>query len=149
MAQTDASRLDNAARAGWLYYIVGQTQDKIVRIRALAAAADIWLTSVSHLAPDAPLIEDGFLSRDELFDVIRLGAVGEINGWAFDREGNILGTGPNLRVTSVPLRTGAELRRVCVASGRAKLAPLRAALAGGIVNGVVVDEEMARALLAP
>ena len=30
-ADSEASRLDDAARAGWLYYVAGNTQDEIAR----------------------------------------------------------------------------------------------------------------------
>ena len=31
MAENDSTRLDDAARAGWLYYIAGRTQDDIAQ----------------------------------------------------------------------------------------------------------------------
>jgi DNA-binding transcriptional regulator LsrR (DeoR family) len=37
--------------------------------------------------------------------------------------------------------------RICVAQGADKVVPLRAALAGRIINGMVTDESTARALL--
>ena len=38
-AEGDASRLDEAARAGWLYYVAGHTQDEIAQ-KARRFAAD-------------------------------------------------------------------------------------------------------------
>jgi DNA-binding transcriptional regulator LsrR (DeoR family) len=79
---------------------------------------------------------------------MRLGAVGENLGWAFDAEGRILEEGPNLRVTSARPTPGSTQPRICVAHGAAKMRALHAALSGRIVNGLVTDEETARALLA-
>lgn len=48
MAQdTDASRLDDAARAGWLYFIAGNTQDEIARKLAVSRATAQRLVSLS------------------------------------------------------------------------------------------------------
>ena len=43
---------------------------------------------------------------------------------------------------------GSARLRICIGQGPAKVAPLRAALAGQIINGLVTDEDTARALLA-
>lgn len=136
-----------------LYLSSPEERDKLVsiatmqRIHQLAANADLWLTGISDLAPDSPLAKEGFLSRDELFELNRLGAIGEIGGWAFDADGRIIDGGTNSRVTSVAPQIGVSRPRICVASGARKLIPLQAALRGRIVNGIITDEEMARRLL--
>ena len=121
--------------------------DTVRRVHQLAADADVWLTGVSDLAADSPLAKERFLSRDELFELNRLAAIGEIGGWTFDREGRLTEGGTNLRVTSVAPQVGVTRPRICVASGARKLPPLLAALRGRIVNGVITDEDTARQLL--
>jgi DNA-binding transcriptional regulator LsrR (DeoR family) len=79
---------------------------------------------------------------------VRHGAVGEVTGWVFDAAGKILDRGTNLRVTSVPPEPGSSRLRICIGQGAAKILPLRAALAGRIVNGLITDEATARAVLA-
>ena len=74
--------------------------------------------------------------------------MGEVTGWVFDAEGKLLDCGTNLRVTSVPPEPRGDRLRICIGQGAAKIAALRAALGGKIVNGLVTDEETARALLA-
>ena len=66
----------------------------------------------------------------------------------FDGEGRILDGGLNARITSVPLQIGKRRPRICVAHGADKVMPLRAALTGRLVNGLVTDEATARALIA-
>lgn len=123
--------------------------DPVRRIFAMAQEADVWFSGMSQFAEDAVLYRDGFINRDELLELMRLGAVGENLGWAFDAEGRILDEGPNTRITSVPPSPGSDRLRICVAHGPAKVAALRAALKGRIVNGLVTDENTARALLPP
>lgn len=122
--------------------------DPVRRVFAMAQTADVWFSGLSQFDPDAPLYRDGFISRDELLELLRLGAVGENLGWAFDAEGRILDEGPNLRVTSACPTPGSDQPRICVAHGAAKMPALHAALKGRIVNGLVTDEITARALLA-
>jgi DNA-binding transcriptional regulator LsrR (DeoR family) len=122
--------------------------ESIRRIRAIAGEADLWVMGISQIGEDAVLYRDGFMSRSELLEMVRHGAVGEVTGWVFDAEGRFLDRGTNLRVTSVPPEPGSARLRICIGQGTAKVAPLRAALTGKIVNGLVTDEDTARALLA-
>jgi DNA-binding transcriptional regulator LsrR (DeoR family) len=122
--------------------------ESIRRIRTIASEADLWVMGISQIGEDAVLYQDGFMTRGELLDMVRHGAIGEVTGWVFDAEGRFLDRGTNLRVTSVPPEPGSARRRICIGQGPAKVAPLRAALSGRIVNGLVTDEDTARALLA-
>ncbi|MEJ5022004.1 sugar-binding domain-containing protein [Ochrobactrum vermis] len=121
--------------------------EPVRRVHELATTADLWLTGISDLLAGSPLSKEGFLNRDELFELNRLGAVGEICGWAFDAEGRILDGATNLRITSVAPQIGVTRPRICVASGERKLAPLKAALHGRIINGLITDEDTAKRLL--
>ncbi|MCC6197105.1 MAG: sugar-binding transcriptional regulator [Burkholderiales bacterium] len=121
--------------------------DPVRRIFAMAQQADAWFSGLSQFDDEAVLYRDGFIRRDELLELMRVGAVGENLGWAFDANGRILDEGLNARVTSVPLAPGSDRLRVCVAHGPAKVAALRAALTGRIVNGLITDEPTARAVL--
>src|SRR5579864_4384887 len=45
-AEDDRSRLDDAARAGWLYFIAGHTQDEIARMLQVSRASAQRLVSL-------------------------------------------------------------------------------------------------------
>jgi DNA-binding transcriptional regulator LsrR (DeoR family) len=121
--------------------------DSVRRTFAMAEDAHIRLTGIGSLERDAALLRDGFVSRDELNAAVRAGGVGEITGWVFDRAGRVVDSGINARLTSVPLQVDNPRPRICIAHGRDKVIPLRAALTGRLVNGLVTDEMTARALL--
>ena len=72
---------------------------------------------IGQIDQGAQLHVDGFISREELLELMRLGAVGELTGWAFDAQGRIIEGGSNQRVTSVPHRVPAETLAVGVAIG--------------------------------
>ena len=90
---------------------------------------------------------DGFVSREELLEMMRLGAVGELIGWAFDEAGHLIKGGTNLRLTSIPPQVPAEALTIGAAVGRAKVSAIRAALKGRLLNGLITDEATAGAIL--
>ena len=123
-------------------------QAPVASTLALCARADIAFVGVGGVSENAPLAADGFVDARTMRALTDAGAVGEITGWAFDGAGQVLEGGLNARVTGAPLVPGSARPMVCVAAGAGKVAPLRAALEGRLVNGVVTDEATAAALLA-
>ncbi|MBI2255461.1 MAG: sugar-binding transcriptional regulator [Proteobacteria bacterium] len=119
----------------------------VTRVRTIAENADLRLVGIGQIDQGAQVHVDGFITRDELLELMRLGAVGEVTAWAFDAEGRVIDAGTNKRVTSVPHRVPAETLTVGAALGPAKVIAIRAALKGGILNGLITDEATAKALL--
>jgi DNA-binding transcriptional regulator LsrR (DeoR family) len=118
------------------------------RVHVLATNADVRIVGVGQMDLEAPQFVDGFISRDELLHLIKLGAVGEITGWSFDAAGNILRDGINGRLTSVPIAPGSQQLVVGVANGKAKLQAIYSALYGQLINGLITDEATAKQLIA-
>ena len=114
----------------------------------LCEKADLSLVGVGQMDPSAPLHVDGFLSSAELDALTRAGAVGEITSWIYDGEGQVLDCAYNRRVASAPLPAAPERPVWAMASGRAKLAAIRAALRGRLVNGLITSEATAERLLS-
>ncbi len=111
----------------------------------LAKRADVTMVGIGDLEQ---LFEDGFITRDELRALRKAGAVGEIVGWAFDRDGQMLKDLTNERVVSFPVRKGSPAHVIGVARGAAKVPAIRAALTGHLIAGLITDESTASALLA-
>ena len=61
--------------------------DPIAKVKAVAAKADLRLIGIGQMDQKAQVHVDGFVTREELFEMMRLGAVGEITGWAYRRQG--------------------------------------------------------------
>ncbi|MBM6593619.1 sugar-binding transcriptional regulator [Microvirga pudoricolor] len=119
----------------------------VSRVRGLAEKTDLRLVGIGQMDMNAQLFIDGFISRDELFEMMHLGAVGEITGWVFDAEGRIVEGGSNARLTSIPIRRSPQSLDVGVAIGDAKVSSIRAALRGKLINGLITNETTAQALL--
>jgi DNA-binding transcriptional regulator LsrR (DeoR family) len=113
----------------------------------LVAKADITFVGIGDLGPTAPLYLDGFINEAELKALQKAGAVGEICGWAFDRDGRYIEGITNDRVASAPLPSRERSQVVALAMGERKLPAIRAAVARRLVNGLITDERTAAALL--
>jgi DNA-binding transcriptional regulator LsrR (DeoR family) len=121
--------------------------EPISKVRALAAKADLRLVGIGQMDENAQVFVDGFVTRQELFDMMRRGAAGELTGWAFDAEGRIIDGGTNRRLTSIPPRVPATALTIGAAVGKAKISAIQAALKGRLINGLITDEATAGAIL--
>jgi DNA-binding transcriptional regulator LsrR (DeoR family) len=120
----------------------------VQKVVTLAEAADVVFVGVGQMSNDAPLLADGFVSRDELDEMQAAGAVGEVAGWVFDSEGRYLDLGTNRRTGGVRVAQGLHRPSVGIAAGASKVPAIHAAIKSRIINGLVTDEASARALLA-
>jgi DNA-binding transcriptional regulator LsrR (DeoR family) len=121
--------------------------DPIAKVRAMAAKAALRLVGIGQMDQRAQVFVDGFVTREELLEMMRLGAVGELTGWAFDAKGRIIKGGTNARLTSIPPQVPAEALTIGAAVGPAKVSAIRAALQGRLINGLITDEATASAIL--
>ncbi|MCC8958638.1 sugar-binding transcriptional regulator [Bradyrhizobium sp. Pear77] len=121
--------------------------DPIARVRAVAAKADLRLIGIGQMDQKAQVHVDGFVTREELLEMMRLGAVGEVTGWAYDTKGRLIKGGTNKRLTSIPPQIPAVSTTIAAAVGAAKVPSIKAALAGRVINGLITDEATARAVL--
>ncbi|WP_116085718.1 sugar-binding transcriptional regulator [Tropicimonas sp. IMCC34011] len=126
--------------------IVGQKA--IRRTMDLAGAAEVAFVGIGGVSEVAPLVLDGFLSRQDLDALRAAGAVGEILGRTYDSQGAEIGARAARRVTSMPLSELANGRSViAAATGTAKLPAIAGAIRGGLITGLITDEATATALL--
>ena len=86
-------------------------------------------------------------SDEEIAELIELGAVGEVAGWAYNQQGVLLNQGTNTRVAGVPLEQPVKRLTVGIAGGAHKTEAILAALKGKLINGLITDEFVAEAIL--
>ena len=113
----------------------------------LVERTDVCFVGVGSVGDSAPLIRDGMITREDAEALRQAGAVGEIIGWAFDAAGEVLKGGVSDRVASPPLKKATNKLVIGAAMGPSRRAPLRGALAGQLISGLVTDEETAEHLL--
>ena len=113
----------------------------------VARAADHMMISVGECTPEALLQSSGILTVDEASGLIAAGAVADTTGKFFAADGSLAPTNLNRRAPSIDLQDLHRSDVVVLSSGAGKAAALRAVLAAGFVNRLIVDEPLARALL--
>lgn len=116
--------------------------DKIKGVNALAMAA-------GDMSERSMLIRDG-LPSDVLFeDLISAGAVGDVLGYFLNAAGELVDHPVNSRVIGIKLEDLRTIPNVILAAGgRHKVPIIRAALATGLTNTLVTDEDTASVLLS-
>jgi DNA-binding transcriptional regulator LsrR (DeoR family) len=95
-----------------------------------------------------PLHRDGFLTREEVIELVKAGAVGDNLGWAFNEMGELVRASTQQRVTSIQLRRPSKKPVIAFAGGEHKAQAVLGALRGQWINGLVTDEICARMILA-
>ncbi|WP_406832652.1 sugar-binding domain-containing protein [Pedococcus sp. KACC 23699] len=112
-----------------------------------ASAVTKAVVGIGHWASGGSTIHD-LLEASEQVDLARRGVVGELAGVFFDASGKTLRPKVAARLITIDAESlGAVPEVVAVASGAAKGPAVRAALEGGLVQGLVVDHELADVLL--
>lgn len=122
-------------------------QTMLKSLHDLARQPDLAFVGIGEMGPGAPLLADRFISAAECEEVMEQGAVGEIIGWVYDREGRVLNAALNRRVLSAALPFPEATRVIAVAAGESKVAAIQGALRGRLVDELITDEETARLIL--
>ena len=114
----------------------------------LAKEADVVFVGIGQMGDDAPLYKDGFVTHAQLTEMQAKGAVGEIVGGVYDHAGQYIETPISALVGGVRVEPHRPVPVIGVAAGPTKVAAIRAALLGRIINSLVTDEPTAAALLS-
>jgi DNA-binding transcriptional regulator LsrR (DeoR family) len=121
--------------------------DMAKQIHQKAQNADVRFVGLGHIGFDAPLFVDGFMTEEEVKSYVDAGAVGEITGWLFDKNGQIIEGYANDRVNSVPLAPHPEKLVYGIASGTPRVQAIRGAMRGGLINCLITNEVTAEQIL--
>ncbi|WP_034300701.1 sugar-binding transcriptional regulator [Herbaspirillum sp. RV1423] len=113
-------------------------------VTGLAQKADVTFLGIGTIALQGAMHEDGFIDDDEVAQLQKQGAVGELICHAFDADGKLLRSPLAARITTPPLKSPPDRPVIAMAGGRKKAAAVRAALRGGWLTGLVTDEYCAQ-----
>jgi DNA-binding transcriptional regulator LsrR (DeoR family) len=117
-------------------------------VHDLYATADAAFIGIGHIAEACPLVQDGFVTREEAIEFAGQGAVADILGWPLDRSGKLVECKVAERVTSMPLTTLATRPVIAFAGGAERIPAILAALRGHWISGLVTDQITAKTLLS-
>lgn|SRR5690554_1347915 len=126
-----------------------KNENQTREILKLQETANIVLFSVGIPIPDSVLVEAGYFTPDDLIELKRKGAVGDIFSRYFTIDGQICDTDLNSRTIGMEL---VSLHRrpysIAVAGGKTKARAIIGACRGGYVNVLITDEAAAEEVLA-
>lgn len=129
-------------RALWL-------ERSIQRILDLQSRADVFLYSIGAVEAGVPshVYTGGYLEPADLSELRSAGVVGDIATVFFRADGSYQDIPINARASGPNLSLLAQAENaVCVVSGRGKVEGIRAALRGGYLKKLIIDEPTARLL---
>lgn len=113
----------------------------------IARRADLMLVGIGEARPSGSLVQTGMIRPDEVAELERAGVAGEMLGHFFDAQGNIVETELSGRSISLSPQDLRGRNIVAIAGGPSKVAGIRAALASGLLKGLITDELTARRLV--
>lgn len=128
---------------------VGLERDSTIKqILSIAMSTPAALFSLGSLSSESVLVQSGYLSREEVRRLMKLGAVGDILGRFVDSDGKIVDPELDARTLGISLTDLSSKKiRIAVAHGVEKKDIARAALKAHIPTHLVVDEILAQILV--
>ncbi len=117
-------------------------------VLSMALTARVAIVGIGATTRSATLVHDGYCTSAEIDLFARKGAVGDILGYFYDRDGQVLSLDLHDHVVAVKPD---ELKRipsiVAAAAGAEKIEPILGALRGTLMNILVTDETTADEIL--
>ena len=124
-------------------------EPEVASLLGMALRADVKLIGIGGMTSAATAVAQGYIGPEMLEPLRRQGAVGDILCRIFDKDGQVLPLPMHDRVIGVTLQTMLTTPNVVAAAGGPdKVAAIRAALIGGVINTLITDADTATALTA-
>src|SRR3984893_11661985 len=117
-------------------------------VEELSNQIDVAFVGIGDMGLGCPMHRDGFLTADEVMELVKAGAGGVNCGWAFNETGKLVRASTQQRVTSIQLRRPPKKPVIAFAGSEHKARAVLGALRGQWINGLVTDEICARMILA-
>lgn len=121
----------------------------VAGVLTTAAEASVYLYSAGVADESSVLVDSGYLSADDVAELVRRGGVGDVVGRYIDANGNIVDTELDGRTVGLSLeQLRAATISIAVIAGEAKHAVARAVVVSSLCTVLVTDEATAIAVLA-
>lgn len=116
----------------------------------LARKADLLILGMGSVDSEySSLLLEGFITKTQMAQLVKRGAVGDICGLHIDGKGKLIESELVHRTIGIDLESIKKAQtRLGVAGGPAKTAIIQAALRGKLINALVTDESAATSILA-
>jgi deoxyribonucleoside regulator len=120
----------------------------VASVLELAASASTYLYSAGVADGTSVLVDSAYLTGEDVAELVRKGAVGDVVGRYIDANGNIVDPGLDERTVGLGLdQLRSSKNAVFIVSGESKHDVARAVVTSGLCTVVITDEATALALL--
>jgi len=124
-------------------------EPEIDRVIRMAELANIAVVGIGAVSADATFASFGYINAHELEILRKQGAVGDILGQFYGKDGRVLDVQYHDRLIAVRLEKLRKMRHVIgIAGGGHKIEAIKSALRGGYIHSLITDERTALGLLA-
>jgi len=126
------------------------SESNIKKTIEMFSKINIAIVGVGSVVPEPStmLYRDGFIRKEDFENISKCGAVGDINSYFYDKNGNRCKTELERRTIGIDLDHLRMVRYVmAVCGGKFKADAIYGALKGKIINIIVTDNETAETIL--
>jgi len=123
-------------------------EPEIDRVIHMAELANIAVVGIGAVAADATFASFGYITVHEIEILRKRGAVGDILGQFYDKDGRVLDVQYHNRLIAVRLEKLRYMQHVIgIAGGEHKIEAIKSALRGGYIHSLITDEHTALRLM--
>ena len=106
----------------------------------------VKILGVGGLFETSQIVRSKIFSKESIEKIKQAGAVGEVAGNFFDKNGKFISIKETQKITSADIDSFKKLTTVLVAGGRYKISQIKSVLKSGLFTGLITDEETAKQL---
>jgi DNA-binding transcriptional regulator LsrR (DeoR family) len=127
---------------------VFMAQRGVLEVMELGISATLRVVGIGTMQTDASTVATGMIEREDFEAARRAGGVAEVLGHIFSLDGKVVENGLSARTLAMSAADIGKQKTIALVGGRSKVDAIRAALASGLIYGIITDERTARALTA-
>ena len=106
----------------------------------------VKILGVGGLFETSQIVRSKIFSKESIEKIKQAGAVGEVAGNFFDKNGKFISINETQKITSADIDSFKKSTTVLVAGGRYKISQIKSVLKSGLFTGLITDEETAKQL---
>jgi deoxyribonucleoside regulator len=122
--------------------------EEISKVLQMAENADIALIGIGSMQKDSSILKAGIRTEEEYKELIQKGAVGEIVGRIYDKEGQVVDEDLRRKMIGISTQQIKKIPvRVGISYGKDKVEAIKGAIKGEMINVLVTDATTAEKLM--
>lgn len=122
--------------------------EEISKVLQMAENADIALIGIGSMQKDSSILKAGIRTEEEYTELIQKGAVGEIVGRIYDKEGQVVDEDLRRKMIGISTQQIKKIPvRVGISYGKNKVEAIKGAIKGEMINVLVTDATTAEKLM--